>query len=91
MTTASNQHFEVLEKLVSLEEALKANTPNIATLLRDIHAKLKADPDVVTILSEEQVAVIVKGLQKQTSTTIAATALKKAKNKSTKSITVDDL
>ena len=72
-----NQAFEVQEKLASLEEALLAGTPGMATLLRDIHRTLKADPDVVTLLSEEECSILVRGLKKQTATEIATKAVKK--------------
>lgn len=79
--TATNQAFEIQEKLARLEESLKASTPGIATLLRDIHSHLKKDPDVVTLLSEEECNILVQGLKKQTSTEIATSALKSGKKK----------
>ena len=87
----SDQAFEVREKLAHLEEALTAGTPNMATLLRDIHRSLKADPDVVTILSEEECSILVRGLKKQTATEIATTATKKGAKKSLKKLTIADL
>jgi len=52
-----DQAFEVREKLAQLEAALLTTTPNMAGLLRDIHRSLKADPDVVTILTEAECSV----------------------------------
>lgn len=91
--TATNidQAFEVREKLAQLEEALISATPNMPTLLRDIHRSLKADPDVVTILTEEECCILVKGLKKQTSTEIATSAVKKKPKKALKNLTVSDL
>ena len=83
--------FAIKEKLVQLEEALLSSTPNMPVLLRDIHRELKADPDVVTLLSEEECSILVKGLKKQTSTEIATKAIKKTTKKSAKKITLDDL
>ena len=83
--------FEIQEKLASLAEQLLAVQPNITTLLRDIHRSLKADPDVVTILTEEECATLVKGLQKQTSTIILTAAVKKSSKTVLSKITVDDL
>jgi len=85
------QGFEVREKLANLEAALLEGTPNMANLLRDIHRQLKADPDVVTILSEEECSILVRGLKKQTATEIATTAIKKAPKKALKNLTVADL
>ena len=83
--------FEIQEKLASLAEQLLAVQSNIATLLRDIHRSLKADPDVVTILTEEECATLVKGLQKQTSTIILTAAVKKPSKTALSKTTVDDL
>ena len=82
--------YVIREKLATLEQALLDASPNMPTLLRDIHRELKADPDIVTILSEEEVAVLVKGLKKQTSTEIATKAVKTTKKAASK-ITVSDL
>lgn len=91
MNNASiDQAFQVREKLAQLEEALLAGTPNMPTLLRDIHTNLKADPDVITILSPEEVSILVNGLKKQTNTEIAIKAIKK-KTKPVSRMTVGDL
>lgn len=85
--------YDVKEKLARLEDALKADTPNMPTLLRDIHRVLKQDPDVVTILEEEECAILVRALKKQTNMSIATTAIKKSKSgsKPLKKLTIDDL
>ncbi len=86
-----DQAFEVREKLASLEEALLAGTPTMPTLLRDIHRSLKKDPDVVTLLSEGECSILVRGLKKQTATEIATKVVKKKGGKSVKKITASDL
>ena len=86
-----NQAEQVREKLASLEQALLDGTPNMPTLLRDIHRQLKKDPDVVTILSDKECSILVRGLKKQTNTEITASVIKKAPTKAMKNITVDDL
>lgn len=88
------QSYEIREKLASLEEALLSSTPNMPSLLRDIHRNLKKDPDVVTLLSEEECSILVRSLKKQTATEIATKAIKSksgAGSKSLKKTTVDDL
>lgn len=90
-TGNDNQAFEVREKLAQLEEGLLSATPNIAVLLRDIHRNLKADPDVVTLLTEEECSILVRGLKKQTSTSIATTATKRKPKKALSKMTVSDL
>ena len=86
----TDQAFEVREKLASLESALLEKTPTMPTLLRDIHRHLKKDPDIVTLLSEEEISVLVRGLKEQTKTEIGATIAKK-KTKAASKMTLADL
>ena len=74
MTTVA---FELQEKLASLESLIKEKHPRMPTLLQEIHAALKAQPENVTLLPEEEIAILVKGLQHQTGTFLAETAVKK--------------
>lgn len=87
----SNQAVEIHNNLLSLEQALIADTPKMPELLRTIHKQLKADPDVVTVLSDEECAILVKGLKKVTATSIAVTARKAPTKKALSKLTVDDL
>lgn len=87
----STQLYQIQEKLAALETKLNEAAPGLPTLLRDIHQSLKKDPDVVTILSEEECAIIVRGLKQQTKVEIATTAVKKGTKKSLKNMTVNDL
>ena len=86
-----NQAFQVQEKLANLEAALLAGTPNMPIILRDIHKQLKADPDLVTILTEEECSVLVRGLKKQTGVEIAVKAIAGTKSKAASKITLADL
>ncbi len=71
-----DQAFQIREKLALLEQQLLSATPNMPVLLREIHKNLKADPDIVTLLSEEECSILVRGLKKQTATEIATKATK---------------
>ena len=64
-------------KIAELDDLIKSAHPRMALLLRDIHTILKNDPDNVTLLSEEDIGVIVSGLKLQTKTVITAAALSK--------------
>ena len=87
-----DQAFQIKEKLAQLQERLETQAPGLATLLRDIHQTLKKDPDTVTLLSEEECSVLVRGLKKQTATEIATSALKnKSGKKAMSKMTVSDL
>lgn len=78
-------------KIAELESALLSADPMMPHLLRDIHQNLKQDPDNVTILTPEQVAVIVSGLSQQTQTIITTSILSGSKGKPLKKISVDDI
>ena len=78
-TAESNQVYQIKEKLAELESLLIAQNPNISVVLRDAHKILKADPDLVTILSEEECSILVRGLKKQTQTEIVTKKLKAPK------------
>lgn len=83
---------QLREKVLTLQNALLTQHPSMPSLLRDIHNNLKQDEEIVTLLSEEEIGVIVNGLMKQTQTVILSAALKKGSGgKSLKKVTVDDL
>ena len=80
---------QLKEKVTALQEALLAAHPTMPVLLRDIHQQLKADEEIVTVLSDEEIGIIVNGLQKQTQTVIINSIVKKGAGK--KKITLADL
>ena len=71
--------FQLKEKVASLEAALLSRHPTMPTLLRDIHTALRAQPENVTLLSEEDIKVIVQGLQVQTGNFLAESVSKGSK------------
>lgn len=81
---------QVREKLANLQQVITSHHPTLPVLLRDIHTQLKKDPDVVTILTPEEISILVSGLSKQTGIELASVAMKASK-KPMKSIGVDDL
>lgn len=85
-----NLQEQISEKILTLQSQLLSQHPQLPTLLREIHSTLKENPDCVTLLSEQEIGVIVNGLKVQTATQIAATAVK-SKTKALKSISLDDL
>lgn len=84
---------QLQEKVASLQSALLAQHPAMPGMLREIHTQLKADAELVTLLSEEEIGTIVSGLMRQTQTQIVTgTAAKAAATKKLKSgITLDDI
>ena len=85
----NQQAFEIKEKLASLDSALTEKLPGIFNMLRDIHTLLKKNPDCVTVLTEEECSVLVRGLKKQTAMEILTTSMKQRKSR--QKVTVDDL
>jgi hypothetical protein len=84
-------HEIISLKITELHQSVLNSHPSMPTLLRDIHANLKQDPEIVTLLTPQEVAVIISGLSKQTQTTITTSILSGSKGKSLKKISVDDI
>ena len=86
MTAISSQDsitLEVKAKLSELQETLIGQHPKMPNLLREIHKTLKVYPEQVTILSEEEIAIIFQALEKQTGVFLAESVSKSAKGKNT--------
>lgn len=81
-----SQHEIIAAKINELQEKLLANHPQMPLLLREIHAVLKNNPAVVTLLEEEQISIVVNGLQKQTTTSIVASMTTKSSSAKTKAL-----
>jgi hypothetical protein len=73
---------QLKEKVLSLSSAILSKHPTMPTLLREIHTTLLKYPEQVTILSEQDISIIVSGLQVQTGATLAASVSKPAAAKS---------
>jgi hypothetical protein len=82
MTEAPTVPYELQEKITSLQEAILHKHPTMGTLLREIHTSLRKQPENVTVLPEDQIAIIVRGLELQTNTFLATTVSKSAKSTS---------
>jgi hypothetical protein len=89
----SQLNLEIKYKLDQLSSALLSAHPQIPTLLRDIRNTLKAFPEQVTLMTEEEINLCVRGLEKQTNSYIAAVTVKPsaAKKAALKNVTSDDL
>ena len=78
----------VKEKIAELDAVIKAAHPRMPLLLREIHSVLAKDTSVVTLLADEEIAVLVSGLERQTKVEITTATLKK---KAPKNVSVADL
>lgn len=71
------QTYELKEKVASLESMLLKQNPEMPLLLRKIHTQLAQDPELVTLLSEEDIGIIVRSLSVQMKVEISTTPAKK--------------
>ena len=85
-----NKADQISEQIASLQQALVTSNPGMPTMLRTIHQALLHDKDIVTVLTDEEIGVVVSGLMKQTNTVIATAATKKS-TKSLRNVSLDDL
>lgn len=88
---ALSAHEIIALKIAELYTSVQSGLPSMPTILRDIHSNLKTDPELVTLLTPDEVAIIVSGLSKQTQTTITTSVLSGGKGKPLKKISVDDI
>lgn len=82
---------QIQEKLLSLQEAIATANPRMPVLLQEIHRAVKNDPACVTVLSEDELAILVLGLKTHTAVSIVTTAPKAAAKRSLSKVTTDDL
>lgn len=77
--TAQNSaevYATIQDELQALNAALLSSHPQMPTLLRSIHNSIKNDPACVTLLQEDEIHILVQGLEKQTNTYLAASISK---------------
>ena len=68
--------FQIKEKLAALQDAILAAHPTMPTLLREIHTQLRADKSIVTLMSPEEISIVVNGLKRQTNTELIVATMK---------------
>ena len=78
--TMSQLNLEIKTKLDALYHALLDSNPSMPTLLRDIHVTLKNQPEQVTLMTEQELHIVIQGLEKQTNTYLAASTVKSSKS-----------
>lgn len=86
-----NLQEQLQDKIAEISTALESHAPNLPTLLRTVHSQLKKDPELVTLLSDEDASVIVRGLKEHTKIELAVTAMKGKPRVALKNTTVADL
>lgn len=87
-----NTTEQLKEKVASVQQALLSAHPSMPILLAEIHKTLKQDPAQVTLLDEEDIGILVSGLEAQTKVEIMATMTSSTKGgKALKKISADDI
>lgn len=83
---------QVKEQLIQMDTVLQEKAPGLPNLLRTIHTHLKKDPEIVTLLSEDECNILVSGLKEHTKIELACKAIKgSVGGKSLKKTTLEDL
>lgn len=87
--TQSAQLAEILPKLESLRIALEEQNPNVRNYLKLINENLRLFPDLVHLLSDEQITPIYSALRAETQVFISAKESKKRGAKPSATLTND--
>lgn len=74
---------EIIPKLQALQQALEEQNPNINGYLKSISENLRQFPELVHLLSDEQIKPIYSAMRQQTSVVISAKLAKNAAKKPT--------
>lgn len=67
--------------MVELEEKLNKNLPGFESILRDIHLHCGKDPECVTILTDEEIGIILQGLNRVGGEVVTVSAKSTTKKK----------
>lgn len=75
-------------QLAELADSLEKDIPGWKHILQQVYTSLKSDADVVTIMTEEEIALVVKGLIQFSGAELVASV---TKGKKTKAPAIKDL
>lgn len=75
--------LELQNKVLELKELILSKHPRMPTLLREIHTTLLAQPENVTLATEEEIQIVVSGLKIQTGVEFVSASLTPKGTKST--------
>lgn len=88
MATPLTSTDEIHQRIQELRTLLDESSPGIATHLLKIHGDLGKSPELLHILSEEEIATISQGLQVQANVQIITAKPKAAKKESLKDLEI---
>lgn len=78
MATPLDASSTLTGKIDELQEQLEKKLPGYKDVLRSIHSIIKNDPDLLHILTDEQIGVIVAGLSQHKGVVIVKAEARKA-------------
>lgn len=79
-------------KCAELQQKLQAAEPGYKNVLKEIHENIRKTPELMYALADEEIAIIVGGLQKFSGIEIAAIKVKeKITKKQAANLTADDV
>lgn len=81
------KYQEISDRIFQLKEAIHTAHPKMPGLLQEIWSTIKSYPEQVTLLEEDQMEIIISGLEKVVDTDLAQITLKSATTGSKKSKT----
>lgn len=79
---AETLEYAIKEKVEDLKQKILAKHPLMPALLQEIHTAVLKNPEQVTLLSEEEIATIVSGLEVHTNTHLMVASATKTPAKS---------
>lgn len=88
MATPLTSVDDIHQRVADLQAQLDTASPGIATHLLRIHSDLGKSPELLHVLSEDEIATIAKGLQVQSGIQILAAKPKAAKRESLKDLEI---
>ncbi len=89
--SSSSPHEECKNKILSLQQVMIEETPKLPIVLGEIKRILLKNPEVATLLTEEEIGKLVAGLSVRANEKLAEAVVKSTRTKSTKNATVDDI
>lgn len=84
-------HQQIVDSINNLQSALVSQNPQLPVILRSILQKLKSDPEVVTLLSEDEFGTIVKAARVHSGVVITTTTSKASAKKALSKLSADDI
>lgn len=84
------EYAKVYEDLCLLEQQLNENIPGFVMTLRDIHRAQAQDPNIVTIMTDEEIGIILTGLQRHMAVEVIVPKASKSKSATTRLKNLDD-